>query len=191
MKRFFVAALFLALIAGCATQKKVTVPEEKQANVSEEKSAADGLGAGKKEHISGRDATLDKTGKPGLKAGELTDEQLTSAARDIFRDIHFDYDRYEIKDADKAVLGAISEWLLAHKGAKVLIEGHCDDRGSNEYNLGLGDQRAQAARNYLNTLGVVSERLESVSYGEEKPLCTEQNETCWSSNRRAHFVLTK
>jgi len=189
MKRFFVAVLFLALIAGCATDKKVTVPQDDQTkNISGEKDAGkDALGTDKNGRVSGRDDSLDKTGK----AGQLTDEQIRIASRDIFRDVHFDYDRYEIKDADKAVLTTISEWMIAHKGARALIEGHCDDRGSNEYNLGLGDQRAQAVKNLLNTLGVTSDRMETVSYGEDKPLCTEQIETCWSSNRRAHFVLTK
>jgi peptidoglycan-associated lipoprotein len=191
MKRFFlVTALFLTFVAGCATEQKVTAPDDKQtAKVSDEKAADQGsIDVGKKESVGSEDASLDRTGK---KTGELTDEQLRAALSDILKDVHFDYDRYEIKDADKAALKTLSDWMLAHKGAKVLIEGHCDDRGSNEYNLGLGDQRAQAARNYLNTLGVSSDQMETVSYGEEKPLCAEHNETCWSSNRRAHFVLTK
>jgi peptidoglycan-associated lipoprotein len=192
MKSFFAAALFLTLtltlISGCATDKKVASPDGDQAKVSGDKSGDDGLGAGKKERVSGQDDSLDKS---RLKAGELSDEQIRIASRDIFKDVHYDYDRYEVKDSDKAVLRVISEWMIAHKGAKVLIEGHCDDRGSNEYNLGLGDQRAQAAKNYLNTLGVTSERMETVSYGEEKPICTDKTETCWASNRRAHFVLIK
>lgn len=111
--------------------------------------------------------------------------------RDVFKDIHFDYDRYDIKDVDKQVLKSIAEWILKNKSAKLLIEGHCDERGTNEYNLALGDRRAKAARDYLLSLGIPSTRMDIISYGEEKPLCTEKTEECWQKNRRAHFVVLK
>ena len=75
--------------------------------------------------------------------------------------------------------------------AKILIEGHCDDRGTNEYNLALGDRRAKSVRDYLVALGIASNRIETISYGEEEPLCTDQTEECWAKNRRAHFIILK
>ena len=82
---------------------------------------------------------------------------------------------------------------MAHKNKNinVLIEGHCDERGTNEYNLALGEKRATAARDYLIARGVASTKIKTLSYGEEKPICTEQNEACYQKNRRAHFVVTK
>jgi peptidoglycan-associated lipoprotein len=80
-------------------------------------------------------------------------------------------------------------WLRANPNAAVTIEGHCDERGTNEYNLALGDRRADSAKSYLVDLGIAASRLTTVSYGEERPVCSQQNEECWSKNRRAHFVV--
>ncbi|MBI5641545.1 MAG: peptidoglycan-associated lipoprotein Pal [Nitrospirae bacterium] len=106
----------------------------------------------------------------------------------LFRDIQFDYDKYDVKDSYKSGLKAISAWLIKNPDAKLSIEGHCDERGTNEYNLALGDRRAKAVKDFLVSLGVPSSRIDTLSYGEEKPLCTEQTEDCWAKNRRAHFV---
>jgi|Deesub1362B_J571_1020462.scaffolds.fasta_scaffold00114_10 peptidoglycan-associated lipoprotein len=105
-----------------------------------------------------------------------------------FEDIYFDFDRYEIKPEAKPVLKRLARWLLQNGHVKLLIEGHCDERGTNEYNIALGDRRAKAVQSYLMALGVEPQRLQTISYGEERPLCTEKNEACWSRNRRAHFV---
>ena len=111
--------------------------------------------------------------------------------KDLFEDIYFEYDEYQIRPAAKAVLQKVSNWLLSHRGAKVSVEGHCDERGTNEYNLALGDRRAKSVRDYLVALGVPSRRIETISYGEEKPVCSEKTEACFSKNRRAHFVILK
>jgi len=105
------------------------------------------------------------------------------------RDIHFDFDKYDVRDDAKPVLREVSDMLTANRGVKVVLEGHCDDRGTNEYNLGLGDRRANSAKEYLMSLGVPADRTETVSYGEEKPLCPETTEECRAANRRTHFVL--
>ena len=110
-------------------------------------------------------------------------------AEGIFKDIHFDFDKYDVKNEDKAELKSISSWMMKNPGMKLSVEGHCDDRGTNEYNLALGDRRAKAVKDYLVSLGVSSSKVETMSYGEEKPLCTEQTEDCWAKNRRAHFVV--
>jgi peptidoglycan-associated lipoprotein len=105
--------------------------------------------------------------------------------------IYFDYDKSEIKADAKAVLEKKAAWLRANPSYKVKIEGNCDDRGTNDYNLALGDRRAKAAQKYLNALGISMDRMSTISYGEEKPTCTEKNEKCWSKNRRDDFKLSK
>ncbi len=107
----------------------------------------------------------------------------------LFKDILFEFDKYDVKSDYKSELKSIAEWMAKNSGAKLSIEGHCDDRGTNEYNLALGDRRAKAVKDYLVSLGVPAAKLQTISYGEEKPLCTEQTEDCWAKNRRAHFVV--
>jgi len=105
------------------------------------------------------------------------------------KDIYFDFDRYDLKPDARATLKANADWLKANPSARAEIEGHCDERGTNEYNLALGAKRAQAARDYLITLGIAKGRLSTKSYGEELPVCKEQNEGCWQKNRRDRFVV--
>lgn len=102
--------------------------------------------------------------------------------------IHFDFDRSEIKPEYEQTMRDNASWMNAHKSTSVTIEGHCDERGSIEYNIALGDRRANSARGYLENLGVDSGRMSTISYGEERPLCTEHDESCWWQNRRAEFV---
>jgi len=104
-------------------------------------------------------------------------------------DIHFDFDKYDIRSADTKILDANAAWLKTNANHLVLIEGHCDQRGTNEYNLALGERRAKSTMNYLVSQGVQASRITIISYGEERPLCTEANETCWAKNRRAHFLV--
>jgi len=105
--------------------------------------------------------------------------------------IYFDFDKSEIKADAKAVLEKKAAWLRGNSSYKVRIEGNCDERGTNEYNLALGDRRAKAAQKYLNALGISMDRMSTISYGEEKPTCTDKNEKCWSKNRRDEFKLSK
>lgn len=105
------------------------------------------------------------------------------------RDIKFSFDRYDIRPEDVGVLDANAEALKSHPNWLVLIEGHADERGTTEYNVTLGDRRARASMNYLISRGVRSSRISIISYGEERPLCAESTEGCWSRNRRAHFMV--
>ena len=105
------------------------------------------------------------------------------------KDIHFAFDSYELDEASRNELRDTANWLKDHQHAKVEIEGHCDERGTVEYNLALGTKRAGAAKEYLVTLGVAADRLTTISYGEELPLCHEHDESCWQKNRRVHFVV--
>ncbi len=105
--------------------------------------------------------------------------------------VHFDFDRSDIRAVDEPVLRKNAEALKKFDFLKVTIEGHCDERGSVEYNLALGERRAKAAFDYLVGLGVPADRLRTVSYGKEVPVCSEHSEDCWARNRRAHFTVTE
>lgn len=105
--------------------------------------------------------------------------------------IYFDFDKSEIKPEAKAVLEKKAAWLRENGGYSVRVEGHADERGTSEYNLALGERRAKAAMKYLNALGISADRMSTLSYGEERPRCTESNESCWSRNRRDEFKLSK
>ena len=104
-------------------------------------------------------------------------------------DIYFDFDKSAIRPDAAKVLQASAEWLNGHADRTLLIEGHCDERGTEAYNLALGDRRAHATRDFLVAYGVIARRINVISYGKEQPQCSEHNEECWSRNRRAHFVL--
>lgn len=103
-------------------------------------------------------------------------------------DINFDFDKYNIRANDAEILKKDYEWMMANPGKKIKIEGNCDERGTVEYNLVLGQKRADATKNFLVNLGADGKSIGTVSYGKERPLCTEHNEACWAKNRRAHFV---
>jgi len=112
------------------------------------------------------------------------------AANPALQNIHFDFDKYNIRPGDAKILDASAAYLKANPNQLVLIEGHTDERGTAEYNLALGERRAKSAMNYLVSQGIDAGRFTLVSYGKERPLCTERTEACWARNRRAHF-LTK
>jgi peptidoglycan-associated lipoprotein len=107
------------------------------------------------------------------------------------QDAYFDYDKSDIRPDAREALGKTADFLRNYPQVKVTIEGHCDERGSTEYNLALGDRRATAVKQYLVSLGISADRMSTISYGKEKPFCTESNETCWQQNRRGHFVMAK
>ena len=121
----------------------------------------------------------------------------STAALKIFRetneldDIHFGFDQYTLNDETKAILQKNAEWLKKNPNIKVEIQGHCDERGTNNYNLALGERRSLIAKKYLVALGLEEDRLFTISYGEEKPFCFENTKTCWQSNRRDHFMISE
>jgi len=104
------------------------------------------------------------------------------------KEIHFDFDKYNIRPEDAKILDGNAAWLKSNNNL-VLIEGHCDERGTAEYNLALGERRAKSAMNYLVAQGIHSSRIAILSYGEERPLCTTDNEHCWRQNRRSRFLV--
>ncbi len=118
----------------------------------------------------------------------VTDEQLFSQN---VKDVYFDYDKYDIRADQSGEIQQDAQFLNQHPNMNFTIEGHCDERGSTEYNLALGDNRANSVKNALVQAGVNASRIKTISYGKEKPFCTESNDACWQQNRRAHFVYTK
>lgn len=121
----------------------------------------------------------------------VTRMPLEEAFARRIRDAYFDFDKADIRPDARVALTQSAELLREYPESRVLIEGHCDERGTTEYNLGLGDRRANAAREFLVSLGVSADRVETISYGKERPFCFESNEECWQTNRRAHFVLLR
>ncbi|HOP85159.1 MAG TPA: peptidoglycan-associated lipoprotein Pal [Syntrophorhabdaceae bacterium] len=117
--------------------------------------------------------------------------KVTPVAKAELKDIFFDFDKYNIRPGDAEILKNNLEWFKQNPGKKVRIEGHCDERGTVEYNLVLGQKRADSAKNYLINLGVDGKLLETVSYGKERPFDPGHNEEAWAKNRRAHFLILK
>lgn len=128
--------------------------------------------------------TLRDSAQAGVEHGGLASGDLSGLG-----DIYFDFDRYAIRRDAEPVLEANAAWMRQEPGKSVVIEGHCDERGTLAYNLVLGEQRARSAKRYLEDLGIPGSRLQIVSYGEVRPVCREHDEGCWKRNRRAHFVV--
>ncbi len=131
--------------------------------------------------------TVDTTKPVDMSAAKYAEFQKAASA--ALKDINFDFDRSDIRDADKPKLQAIASFMKSFGSARIMIEGHCDERGTVEYNLALGDRRAFAAQNYLSGLGVNRDRMGTISYGKEKPKAMGQNEESFFINRRGEFKL--
>jgi peptidoglycan-associated lipoprotein len=163
-------AALLAIAAGCSSQK----------NPSGENGGANAGGTnGMNENgLGGSSLVKNEKGTLGIN-GE----------NGPLGDIHFAFNQFTIQPEDGDILRQNAKWLQENPTTRVQIEGHCDDRGSEEYNIALGAKRAQAAKDYLETLGIAADRMSTISYGKELPLCTEETEECWAKNRRDHFVV--
>lgn len=160
------------------------------AGCSQKKPAENAAGAGG----PGQGAGLGQEGMGGSGGNSLSKFQqgtLGEGGQGPLSDIHFDYNDYAVRPQDSEILHANADWLQKNPNTRVQIEGHCDERGSEEYNIALGAKRAQAAKDYLQTLGISNDRMSTISYGKELPLCTDHTEDCWSQNRRDHFVVTQ
>jgi len=169
-------------VGGCAPSA-TPKPEGASSSASGSKSPAGqqsgaGQGSGTKESATAP-GSLD-----ALQKGQSTATPASSPLKDVF----FDYDSYGLRADARQVLKANADWLKQNPSARVEVEGHCDERGTSEYNLALGAKRAQSAKDYLATLGIAGDRLSTISYGEEIQVCKQANEDCWRQNRRARFV---
>lgn len=159
-------AAALAFSASCASKK--TNPENQAPQATDENDKMDA-------NVSSKNIGGDGTGSDSGKIAGLSS-------------VRFDYDSSTLSPETRKQLAENAEWIKNHGGVAVQVEGHCDSRGSVEYNLALGERRAKAVKNYLVTLGIDSKRLQVISYGEEKPVDTRENEEAYAKNRRANFV---
>jgi len=125
---------------------------------------------------------------PVAKVAEPTLQQLFDKQ---VKDAYFDYDKADVRPDARDALSQTAQFLRSYPQIKVVLEGHCDERGSTEYNLALGDRRAAAAKQFLTSLGIAADRMETVSYGKERPFCSASTEECYQQNRRAHIVMGK
>lgn len=176
----FVILGLLGLI-GCAPQSTA----KPETDASRAGAATRGPSKGKEVATAVRES-IPRSSLEALRRGE----KPATPASSPLKEIYFDFDRYEIRADAREALKANASWLKANPAVSVEVEGHADERGTNEYNLALGAKRAQAAKDYLLTLGISAARLKTISYGEEVPVCKEHNEECWQKNRRDRFVVT-
>lgn len=171
--------------AGCSSTTTPTTPEPSAS------AAATPAPAETKKKVDSGKTTESTTKAPpsssldALQRGESTATPASSPLKDVY----FDFDRYDLRADAREILKANSAWLKANPGAQVQIEGHCDERGTTEYNVALGSRRSESVKDYLVTLGTSADRLSTISYGEEVPVCREQTEDCWQKNRRVRFVV--
>ena len=186
---FIVATLVIgtALFAGCAKRPATTAAS---APAPTGTAATTGTTGGAAQAQPQPQATTPPaTAAPATPAAAARPQPKEFVAVADLRPIYFDFDKYDIRPADAKVLDANAQWLKSNDSQLVLIEGHCDERGTNEYNLALGERRAKSTMNYLVSQGVQASRITIISYGEERPVCTQKNEECWSKNRRAQFLV--
>jgi peptidoglycan-associated lipoprotein len=121
---------------------------------------------------------------------DIETANIAAYEQGLLGDVYFDFDKYDLKPEARERLARNADFMRAHPEFEILIEGHCDERGTNEYNLALGDRRSNAAKSYLMSLGIPAGPVQTVSFGEERPQCRESTEACWWRNRRAHFVIS-
>ncbi|MCK5235656.1 MAG: peptidoglycan-associated lipoprotein Pal [Deltaproteobacteria bacterium] len=165
----------LAFVTGCETTR--TSGQGKQPSGQVDGQIGDG-----------KDQTMRDTDSGILVTDVVDGEEVTVGE---ISDVYFAYDSYSISADARAVLKENARILNANENLRITIEGHCDERGSAEYNMALGERRATAVKNYLKRLGVSTKRIKMTSYGKEKPVCFSSNESCWQKNRRSHFKVNK
>jgi peptidoglycan-associated lipoprotein len=183
----FILCLLLFLTIGIGCAKKAEVRQDmapQQKSVTDDQKAKDEAAA--REKALRDQAMKDEADRlKSIKATETKAEMDTAAMADI----HFDFDKYAIRPQDRDILVKATGWIKKNNPKMVTIEGNCDERGSDEYNLALGDRRASETKRYLVTMGVNGGILKTISYGNERPLDPGHNEEAWAKNRRAHFVV--
>ncbi len=199
-KGFSILILILCLgliLTGCP--KKTVVKEEPSVKKSEEAAKLESERAAKEREAQEREATRIKE-EEARKAQEKEFEKSLVAKKQpgiegevfessLIKDVHFDFDKYDIRPADAEILKGNAALLTKYPNVKVQIEGHCDERGTIEYNLALGERRANSTKKYLTSLGIPGDRISTISYGKEMPLDTGHSEEAWAKNRRAHTLI--
>ncbi len=187
----FAAAVLAGAIASCSHAKPVIAPEPAPPAAAAAPTPAPEAQPGGTVQVSSEPAiTPAGTPESGVATGELPADVEAINRAGYLKDAFFDTDKADLRDETRNVLAADAAWLKAHPSVKILIEGHCDERNTAEYNLALGWRRANAAKDYMVSLGATAENLATISYGEERPFAPGHDESAWAQNRRAHIVVT-
>ena len=184
-----IVCLSIMVMTGCA--KKSAVKD--QAVSSEEKAAADRAAeqAKAKAEADAKAQAAEQRAKEEAEARVAPQAEAAAVKEEMtFKDVLFEYDKFSLKPESRDILKQLAEWLTNNRNNSVLIEGNCDERGTTEYNLALGERRAKEAMKYLVELGVDGKRIKTISYGKERPLDPGHTEEAWAKNRRDHFVVT-
>lgn len=200
----------LLIGTGCAAKRMASTSGDQSSTMKGKGSASGAAENVKEEPIASVDSSRSTGGSPAKEprgtlvspptpgSGSIPSSAVAAGTRGVASgapettgpgDIYFDFDRFYIRTDAQPVLEGDAHWLRNEQGKSLLIEGHCDERGTLAYNLVLGEKRAKSAKRYLEDLGIPASRLLTTSYGKEKPFCKDHNEGCWSKNRRAHFVV--
>jgi peptidoglycan-associated lipoprotein len=175
-----VIGLSLALLPGCSRKKPATAPAAPVVEV-----------AASPAPVPEPPAAPQPAPEPADPlAGDLASVNEYLRSQGMLGDVYYTYDSADLSEEARQRLAANARFFNEHPVFEAIIEGHCDERGTPEYNLALGERRASSARSYLASLGVDGSRLRTITYGEERPVCTGNEEACWSQNRRAHFLVT-
>jgi peptidoglycan-associated lipoprotein len=201
-KSLTILILFLCLgllLSGCpkktvtmdegALTKEETAAREAERARQEQELKAQEEAARKAEEEAARKAQAEKEFEKSLVAKKTPGIEGEVLESSLLKDIHFDFDKYDIRPQDAEILKGNATLLMKSSTAKIQIEGHCDERGTQEYNLALGERRANSARLYLLSLGIAADRISTISYGEERPLDPGHDEEAWAKNRGCHFVI--
>lgn len=196
-KSFLIMTLFCCIgmiLMGCpkktVVKEEPSLRQEETAKAEAERAAkADAERAAREAEAKAREEAARKELEKSLTAKKEPGIEGVVFESSLLKDVYFDFDKFDIRPEDAAILKENAALLKKYPTVKVQIEGHCDERGTNEYNLALGERRANSAKNYLVSLGIPSDRISTISYGEEKPLDTGHQEEAWAKNRRAHTVI--
>ena len=190
LKLLILAAGLTVTLAGCATRSTTGAGADATgAGGSATSASGQAGGAGGAGRGAGAGSDSAAVSAPGATMFPTLPSPNEFSEVAALRDVHFDFDRAELRPEDARILDANARWLVARPGTQILIEGHADARGTGEYNLSLGESRARVTRDQLIARGVVASRITILSYGEERPACRETSEACWQNNRRAHFLV--
>jgi peptidoglycan-associated lipoprotein len=181
-----VAPLLLTVMYGCPKKQPATKPADLNVETTTVPPPSNTTDVQPpREPATRQDQTEDPLMSEDMK---IVNDELRR--RGFNADVFFSYDESSLNDDARTKLSRNSDLLKAQMRLDMTIEGHCDERGTNEYNLALGERRASAVKSYLSSLGVAADRMRTLSYGSERPVCTEHEESCWSQNRRAHMIIT-
>ena len=186
---WMVMAVLLTFLYGCPKKKPMTKPSDLNVETTSVPAPAPTAAAPQDVAAAGRPRGQRPEGGPADSSDlQVVNDELKR--RGFSPDVYFDYDESTLSDDTRDKLSRNADLLKGNAQFSVTVEGHADARGTSEYNLALGERRANAVRDYLSSLGVAATRLRTISYGKERPVCTEDAESCWSQNRRAHMIIT-